>query len=67
MFTGMDSTTDEIRPAEAAKILNVSRATVDRWANDGTLHPVRISPKGHRRYSRHEVQALKADMGRAAK
>jgi excisionase family DNA binding protein len=47
----------EITPTEAARLLGVSRATLQRYANAGRLHPRRL-PSGYRRYDLAEVKAL---------
>lgn len=41
---------------EAAEVANVTPSTIKRWADDGVL-PVRRTPGGHRRFSRHDVEA----------
>jgi excisionase family DNA binding protein len=53
--------THEITPKEAAEILGVSRATVQRYANAGLLHPRKL-PSGFRRYDRADVERLRATM-----
>jgi len=54
---------DELTPAEVARELDVSPATVRRWEGSGLLKPTRRLPsatgRGHRRYSRESVEALK--------
>jgi DNA-binding transcriptional MerR regulator len=54
---------DELTPGEVARELNVSPATVRRWEASGILAPARRLPspsgRGHRRYSRASVEALK--------
>jgi len=45
-------------PGDVAKALGVSRATIRRLMEDGTLKPVEVSPGGWRRYSTSEVAAL---------
>jgi excisionase family DNA binding protein len=48
-----------IAPAEAAAMLSVHRATLNRWAAEGKLHPV-ILPSGHSRYRIEEIEAILA-------
>ncbi len=45
-------------PGDAAKALGVSRATIRRLMEDGTLRPVQVSAGGWRRYSASDVAAL---------
>jgi len=42
---------------KAAKILNVSVDTLRRWGKNGKLTPI-MSPKGHRRYLKEEIESL---------
>jgi excisionase family DNA binding protein len=54
---------DELTPTEVAREFNVSPATVRRWEKSGVLPPTRRLPgSGHRRYSRADVEALKAKL-----
>jgi excisionase family DNA binding protein len=49
---------DYIRPAEAAKMLGVSRDTVRRYANNGDLTAI-ITPGGQRRIDRESVEVIR--------
>ncbi len=50
---------DELTPAQVAKELKVSPATVRRWEKAGVLAPSRRLPGSrHRRYSRAAVEEL---------
>ncbi len=42
---------------EAAKYLNISKATVNRWQAKGILHPV-YTPGGHRRFLESNLRAV---------
>ena len=44
-------------PREVAELFGVRTTTIARWARDGRLDPI-LTPGGHRRYSRADVQAL---------
>lgn len=49
---------------EVARLLHVSRKTVDRWADRGWLvHMVTLG--GHRRFPRSEVEAIQSGMSRS--
>lgn len=48
---------DLMTPAEVAQAFRVNHKTVYRWAVAGRLTSVR-TPGGHRRYFKHEVEAL---------
>lgn len=43
----------------ASKLLGVHSTTLRRWANDGAV-PVYITPGGHRRFARKDIEALAA-------
>jgi excisionase family DNA binding protein len=43
----------------ASKLLGVHSTTLRRWADAGSV-PVYITPGGHRRFARHEIEALAA-------
>lgn len=47
-----------IRPAEAAKMLGVSRDTVRRYANNGDLSAI-LTPGGQRRIERESVENIR--------
>ena len=47
-----------IRPAEAAKMLGVSRDTVRRYANNGDLTAI-VTPGGQRRIDRESVEVIR--------
>lgn len=47
-----------IRPAEAAKLLGVSRDTVRRYANNGDLDAI-ITPGGQRRIDLESVEVIR--------
>ena len=47
-----------IRPAEAAKMLGVSRDTVRRYANNGDLTAIK-TPGGQRRIDRESVEVIR--------
>jgi excisionase family DNA binding protein len=49
---------DYIRPAEAAKMLGVSRDTVRRYANNGDLTAI-MTPGGQRRIDRESVEVIR--------
>lgn len=40
---------------QLAHVLNVHINTVRRWSNTGLLKPVRVGPRGDRKFSRDEV------------
>lgn len=46
-----------LKPHEAAKVLNVSESTINRWEREGTLKALR-TPKGHRVFRREDVEKL---------
>lgn len=48
------------RPEAAAKLLGVSRRTLDSWAADGLIHPLKIGPgrAGLVLYPRRELVAF---------
>jgi excisionase family DNA binding protein len=48
-----------LTPREAAEILGVRVATVGLWARTGALKPAMLTPGGHRRYERADVEALR--------
>jgi excisionase family DNA binding protein len=43
---------------EAADMLGVHPETLRRWDNDGKLKSVRVSERGHRRYSLETIRAF---------
>jgi excisionase family DNA binding protein len=43
---------------EAATVLNVHLSTLRRWEKAGWLEPVRLGPRGHRRYTRRQIMDL---------
>ena len=58
----MNSRSNENAPlltiAEAATFLNVSKATIRRWTNDGRLQCLRIGARDERRFHKHELVAF---------
>lgn len=50
------------RPEAAAKLLGVSRRTLDAWAADGMIHPLKVGPgrAGLVLYPRRELVAFLA-------
>ncbi len=55
---------DELTTAEAAELLGVDTSTVYRMWKRGDL-PARLTPKGHRRYARAEVERIAAGLAAA--
>src|SRR3954462_7653341 len=55
---------DLLRPREVARLFGVRPTTIARWARDGKLRPV-LTPGGHRRYLRSEMEALLGSAGNA--
>lgn len=53
----MNDFEDLMTPAEVAQAFRVNPKTVSRWAVAGRLTSV-WTPGGHRRYFKHEVEAL---------
>jgi DNA-binding transcriptional MerR regulator len=49
-----------IVPAEAARLLGTTARELRALADGGTLHRVRITPGGHRRYNLREVLQVRA-------
>lgn len=49
----------DLNPVDAAELLGVHRDTVTRWADEGKL-PCWVTPGGHRRFRRSDVEALLA-------
>lgn len=47
---------------EVARLLQVSEATVKRWADDGLLHSIKTAG-GHRRFSTHSIATLRREKG----
>lgn len=47
---------------EVARLLQVSEATVKRWADDGLLHSSKTAG-GHRRFSTHSIASLRREKG----
>jgi len=47
---------------EVARLLQVSEATVKRWADDGLLHSSKTAG-GHRRFSTHSIATLRREKG----
>jgi hypothetical protein len=57
MSATTDSPADRIGPAEAAAILHVSTATINRMADRGLFGPIERTPLGqHRRILRANVE-----------
>lgn len=54
-----------LSPGEVAALFGVHVATVARWSNEGRL-PALLTPGGHRRYRRADVEALLGEPGPAA-
>jgi excisionase family DNA binding protein len=50
---------DLLRPREVAEIFGVRTTTIARWARDGRLTAM-LTPGGHRRYSRAQINAVLA-------
>jgi excisionase family DNA binding protein len=50
-------------PSEAARMLHVSPKTVNRWAHEGRI-PYIVTLGGHRRFRRHEIEAIAKRMSR---
>jgi excisionase family DNA binding protein len=48
-----------LTPGEVARTFRVDAKTVTRWANEGRISSFR-TPGGHRRFHKHEVDALLA-------
>lgn len=46
----------ELAPAEAARLLGISLATLGRYARNGQIR-YRTLPSGHRRYRKSELEA----------
>jgi excisionase family DNA binding protein len=55
-----------LTPREVAEILGVRAATVGLWARIGVLKPALLTPGGHRRYRRADVEAF-LEAGQGAK
>jgi excisionase family DNA binding protein len=53
-----DTPPELLTTAEVAKMLRVSRSRVKELVTVGVLHPIRLTPNGHFRYHRTEIQAL---------
>lgn len=53
------SNTDLVSSGEAALMLRINPRTVVRWAELGVLETVELSPGGHRRFRRAEVETLR--------
>ena len=49
---------------QAATMLNVHVSTLRRWERAGLLDPARVGPRGDRRYTRAEIEALLTHNGR---
>lgn len=43
---------------QAAQLLNVHVSTLRRWERVGLVDPARVGPRGDRRYTRTEIEAL---------
>lgn len=56
----MDTTQGErlLTTAEVAAIAQVKPVTVGRWVADGLLRPAIVTPGGHRRFRRGDVDAI---------
>jgi excisionase family DNA binding protein len=52
-----------LRVHQAAALLHVAPKTLSRWANEGKIACVRTAG-GHRRFSRAEVERLRAQLQR---
>ena len=48
-----------LTPQQASKRLGVSVSTLNRYVLEGRIIPVQVTPGGHRRYSRADVERLK--------
>jgi excisionase family DNA binding protein len=48
---------------EAATLLHVHLGTLRRWEKAGFIKPLRIGPRGHRRYPREQIEELIARAG----
>jgi excisionase family DNA binding protein len=53
---------DLLRPSEVARLFGVRPTTIARWAREGKLRPL-LTPGGHRRYLRSEMEALAGSAG----
>ena len=52
-----------LRPAEAARILQVSPKTIDRWADQGRV-PCIVTLGGHRRFSKQAILNVAEQMAK---
>lgn len=53
---------DLLTPRNAARLLNIHVNTVRRWSDKGILSVYHIGPRGDRRFQRHEVYGLIAEL-----
>lgn len=53
------SDTETIGASKAARLLDVSERTINRWAADGTLPTAELTVGGTRRFARHAVEGLR--------
>ena len=58
-----DAASPMMTPGEVASAFRVDTRTVTRWANDGKISFI-LTPGGHRRYPRAEVEKLIGDTKR---
>lgn len=58
----VDQNDEFLTPAEVAQLLGVAPVTVRAWASKG-LCADRITPGGHRRFARHEVERFARERG----
>lgn len=65
-MVSMATKTHLIGSTEAAEILSLSRATINRWAVEGKLIPVMKAPgdKGARFFKLSDVERIKEDLSR---
>ncbi|MGB9633088.1 MAG: MerR family transcriptional regulator, partial [Chloroflexaceae bacterium] len=55
----MGDDTHYLSLSAASKLLGVHSTTLRRWADDGAV-PVYVTPGGHRRFARKDIEALAA-------
>ena len=51
----LDSLPDLLTVKEVASVLRVSTLTIKRWGKRGKLVPIRITPRGDRRYKKEAI------------
>jgi excisionase family DNA binding protein len=61
MGLAMNAPSDLLTPGDVAKRFGVGLSTVARWADEGRLPAVR-TVGGHRRFRRHDVDVLTAEL-----